>query len=212
MHTKRILYLGLDPVNLNRKGQITHIPLIQIVPYPLEQLENILINFPQFTHIIFTSKSAISIIIPYLEKLGFRNANWSNKIIAAVGQASAKQLQKYGLKVDIIAKEETAEGLITGMEALSFKHSHVFWPHSKLSRPLLKDYFLNQNIQLTECALYDTIPLRPCPLPELEDFDEIIFTSPSTIDAFLMFYNHLPKNKILTSIGPITERYLNSTC
>ncbi len=149
-------------------------------------------------------------MISYLEILGFTHESWANKIIAVVGKATAQHLHSHGLIPQIIAKEETAEGLIAELETLSydFKEADVFWPHSKLSRPLLKEYFIHRQMTFTECPLYETLPLRPCPLPKLEEFDEIVFTSPSTIDAFLTFYDRLPKNKNLVSIGPITEHYL----
>ncbi len=38
-HSKRVLYFGLDPTNLVTQGAVTHTPLIQIVPYPLDQVK-----------------------------------------------------------------------------------------------------------------------------------------------------------------------------
>lgn len=210
MHSKHVLYLGLNPTNLITQDHVTHLPLIQIIPYPLEQVKSELEQFSRFTHILLTSKSTVSILIPYLENLGYTHKSWNNKIIAAVGQATAQHLKSHGLPPDIIAKEETAEGLIAEMETLTFEKEKVFWPHSKLARPLLKEYFFKRGIAFTECILYETLPLQPNPLPKLEEFDQIIFTSPSTVDAFLKFYDTFPKNKVLLSIGPVTEQYLKT--
>ncbi len=210
MNSTRILYLGLDPTNFVTQGQVTHAPLIQIKPYPLNQVQDELIRFPLFTHVILTSKSTVEILMSYLKLLGLDNNSWSNKIIAAIGQVTAKHLTAHGLNPQIIAQEETAEGLISELDSLTFNDAHVFLPQSRLARPLLKEYFTKRGINLLACKLYDTLPFRPRPLPDLEKFDEIVFTSPSIVDAFLTYYNKLPTNKILKPIGPITAQYLKS--
>jgi uroporphyrinogen-III synthase len=45
-------------------------------------------------------------------------------------------------------------------------------------------------------------------VPNLAAFDEIVFTSPSTIEAFLAIFGALPRDKILTPVGPVTEAAL----
>lgn len=207
---KHILYLGLNPTNFISDNLLTHAPVIQIVPYALTQVKSVLKQFSQFTHILFTSKTSVQILFPYLAQLGFTHADWNTKVIAAVGQATAQELQLYHLTAAYIAKEETAEGLIAEIDQLNFKKSHVFWPHSKLSRPLLKEYFTHKNVLISECLLYDTHLKQPNPLPDLELFDEIVFTSPSTVDGFLKCYASFPSNKKFTCVGPVTERYLKS--
>lgn len=210
MPSKRVLYIGLDPCHPSLEDQITHFPLIQIVPVPLAEVKTILKEFSHYTHILLTSKSAVNILIPYLEDLGFTNQDWANKTIAAVGQATAKTLQLHGIYPSIIAKEETAEGLVHELKSIAFKNAHVFWPHSKLARPLLSRFFCEKNILFSECILYNTIPIKPSSLPDLHHFDEILFTSPSTVDAFLNCFGKFPENASLKTIGPITQKYLKS--
>ena len=60
-----------------------------------------------------------------------------------------------------------------------------------------------------ECALYDTVTYLPTPQLNLVEFDEIIFTSPSTVDAFVEIFRELPSDINLIAIGPITEDYLS---
>jgi uroporphyrinogen-III synthase len=40
-------------------------------------------------------------------------------------------------------------------------------------------------------------------------FDEIVFTSPSTVAAFKEIFGALPRGKKLVAIGPITEEALD---
>lgn len=210
MGSKKILYLGLDPSNFITPHQVVHVPIIKIVPTPFDEVKHILKHFFCFTHIILTSKSAVGILISYLQKLGIFHENCADKTFAVVGKATSKHLKSHGIIPQIIAKEEMAEGLITEFDALPFNNAHVFWPHSTLARPVLKEYFRKRKVVLTECDLYSTSAIRPNPLPYPDEFDEVIFTSPSTVDAFLTLYNCLPKVAILTPIGPITGQYLHS--
>lgn len=208
--SKRILYLGLDPASYQAQGQVTHWPIIRIVPRSLKDfaLQRTLCAFNTYSHIIISSKSTVTILADYLARLGISLHNWTSKTTIAVGQVTAKHLTACGIAPTIVAQEETAEGIIAELKQLSLKHAHVFWPHSAQARSVIKDFLMAQQIHHTTCVLYDPVPQAPDHLPNLDHFDEIVFTSPSTVNAFLSIFGELPKNLILTSIGPITARYL----
>lgn len=206
-----ILYLGLEwPNSLRTSKPIIHYPMIQIAPRSVEtpEIKQAFRELPEYTHLLFTSKSAVRVCMRHLLLQHQGCSQLKNKCLIAVGSATAKALSTYNLPANIIAKEEHAEGVIAELKALDLKQSYFFWPHSNLSRPLLKDFFQSQQLKYRECILYDTIPYYPQPLPNLDLIDEIVFTSPSTIDAFLKVYHNLPKNKTFTPIGPITSNYL----
>jgi uroporphyrinogen-III synthase len=58
------------------------------------------------------------------------------------------------------------------------------------------------------CDLYDTVPQKLEPIPDLNAIDEIVFTSPSTVRAFVEIFRHIPQDKTLTCLGPITQEEL----
>ncbi len=60
-----------------------------------------------------------------------------------------------------------------------------------------------------DCFIYDTIVQKNQPIPDLEDIDEIVFTSPSTIKAFLDIFSAIPLDKKLVTMGPITQKALS---
>ncbi len=202
--SKRILYLGLDPSHIN--GEVTHWPVIRIVPRPISELQ-VLQDFNHYSHVIITSKSSVAILRDYLPHYGFNLDTWKEKITLAVGQVTAKHLIACGIQ-PIIASEETAEGIIQELQKLSLKEAHLFWPHSSQTRPLIKEFLLDQEIRHTTCILYDPESQIPGDLPHLDTFDEIIFTSPSTVNAFLKIFDIFPANVQLTPIGSITARYI----
>lgn len=188
---KKILYLGTDPSHF--KGQnVLHYPVIKIVPRTID-----ISDLSLYTHIIFTSKNAVKVFFSQVSSLPP-----SLKVIA-IGKVTAEHIQ-----ADMIAQEETQEGIINLLKHIDLKNAYIFYPRSSLSRPVLLDFLKSQNIRHAVCDLYDTLPQQPLPLPNFNEIDEIIFTSPSTVDAFLLIFGSLPLDKKLTSIGPITEERL----
>ncbi len=201
---KTILYVGL---NAPKDERILHCPLIKITPRPLHEAEiqAAYAEIEKYSHLIFTSKSAVKIFFDYLEHL---KKKVSNKKLIAVGKATAQAIALREAPVFLTAQEETAEGILTELNKLSLKQTYFFWPHSALSRPLIAEYFIANNIRYKECIFYDTDPITPAILPDLNQIKEIIFTSPSTVDAFINAYGKIPWKKTLTTLGPITETHL----
>lgn len=210
--TKKILYLGLDPSHYQTDGEVTHWPVIQIIPRPLsdEPLQKALKRFDDYTHIVVTSKSTVAILKEYLPLSGIPLESWTAKATVAVGKTTAKHLFACGISPIAVAKEETAEGLIREIKQLDLSHAHFFWPHSSQARPIIKDFFEDNAIPYSSCALYDPEPHIPGILPVLGNYDEIVFTSPSTIDAFLKIFGKFPAHARLKPIGPVTASHLEN--
>lgn len=212
MTQKKVLYLGLDPSHYKTDGQVTHLPLIDIIPTPIHDL-SIQESFEQFktyTHVIVTSKTSVQIMANYLPHFGYAQKDWEAKNTLAIGRVTAHYLKQIGIKPFIIAKEETAEGIVAEIGPIKDQDSHFFWPHSALSRSVISEFFKSHSIQLTECLLYRPCTRFPSQLIHPHEFDEIIFTSPSTVKAFLEVFKHFPQNTQLTPIGPVTAAYLHA--
>lgn len=207
---KRILYLGLDPSHYASQEEIIHWPIIRIVPRPINDptICEALQNFDSYSHIIITSKSTAAILHHYLIQLDIDIQKWSHKMTLAVGKVTAKHLQAYGITPYRVAQEETAEGIIQELQQLPLKDAHVFWPHSAQARSIIKDFLTIQHIRHTTCIFYEPEHYISHPLPHLELFDEIVFTSPSTVEAFLKIFGSFPPNIQITPIGPITANFL----
>jgi uroporphyrinogen-III synthase len=180
----KILYLGLRP-----KEGTFHYPVIrtELCPYQLPS------DWPLFTHMIFTSQTAVE----------YWSYPWDKEIIA-IGQATALALQKKGISSQI-APFATQEGVIELIRPLA---GYFFIPRSNLARSALTDYLKKEGKSFYVLDLYCTVFQKLEPIPNLKDFDEIVFTSPSTVEGFLRIYGSLPQDKKLTAIGPITEQAL----
>lgn len=199
---KKLLYLGLEVPDQLQSRNLVHYPIIRIIPRLLDQ--KVIDQFHAFTHLIFTSKSAVEIFFNSEISLSLIK----QKQIIAVGQSTAKRIQKYGVLCSIISEEETSEGVVSELDKLDLEGSFILWPHSALSRNVIPSYLEQKNINFLSVVIYDTVANIQFPLPDLNDVEEIMFTSPSTIDAFLEGYKMLPKDKLLTCIGPVTLKHL----
>jgi uroporphyrinogen-III synthase len=210
--TKTVLYLGLTPPKaLQEKSDIhlIHFPIIEIIPYPPSHpnLQNAFAQLQQYTHLLFTSKSAVTLFFDYL--LLFNIPLHSTQIIS-IGKATTALLETYGVQVHLTAQRESSEGVVDALKTIPLDKTHFFWPHSALSRTVITDFFHEKQITYTDCPLYHTVIKKQDHTPDLNTIDEIIFTSPSTVDAFLTLFKTLPEDKTLTPIGETTDQYLKS--
>lgn len=213
---KTILYLGTDPSQLESQsrpqGHLIHYPVIQIVPRSHEdpELKVAYDDLPFYTHLLFTSKNAVNIFCEHLRLLHKKPDDLQAKTIIAIGSVTAAYLSREQLTPQWIAEEETQEGVIALLNSIELKDAYFFFPRSSLSRPILANFFKERQIRFQGSDLYDTIAYRPDMELDLDQVDEIIFTSPSTVTAFIEIFGALPRGKKLLAIGPITEKVLLS--
>lgn len=208
-----ILYLGLEmPSHLYRKDVI-HCPLIRISARPKEDVDvkSAMRDFALYTHLIFTSRSSVDIFFKYAPFFGISAQEIQKKCIVVVGESTSAKVRQFGASTSFVAVNETSEGVIEILEQRRLHTAHFFWPHSARSRPLISQWLDSQGIKCCSCIFYDTEFVKPELLPDLARCSEIVFTSPSTIDAFIECYGQLPNDKKLSCKGPVTEKYLR-TC
>ena len=183
---KNPLYLGLDPTRFPHP--VTHYPIIEIreldATHHFKQLE-------LYETVIFTSRTAVKL---YAQHTKIR------KPCIVVGKATAELASQLGFTSITRAKLEQAEGVLD----LLRKDGSYFFGHSAKARRVLIDY-------LADChaltfSLYETVVTSK--RIDIAPYDVLIFTSPSTVEAFCELYGAIPSDKEIVAIGPITEKAL----
>ena len=204
-----VLYTGTDPSNLMTEKSVIHCPLIKIEPRSFDEpsIQAVFDDIPKYTHIVFTSKNAVDIFCDFVKSAGFTLSDIHGTVIA-VGQATAKKLKHTGIEVDLVAAAEHQEGIVEELQLLDLQNAYMFLPRSSRSRPVIESFLIETCIRHQTCDLYDTVVNEPKTLPDLNLIDEIIFTSPSTVLAFLQIFSAIPKDKKITATGPVTEKAL----
>jgi hydroxymethylbilane synthase len=195
---KKVLYLGTE-----KKEGTVHYPVIRVEMRPFDnpEMKRCFGAMEQYTHIVITSKHAADFFLRAVAHFG---CCLKGKQMVAVGKATAQQL---GMEA-WVAEDESQEGIVEMLKAKDLKSSHFFLPRSSRARNVIDTFLQQSGIPFTPLDLYDTIHQQPDPIPDLSPFDEIIFSSPSTVEAFLKIYGALPRHKQLTPIGPITKQAL----
>jgi hydroxymethylbilane synthase len=207
---KKSLFLGLDPSKFLSSGEVIHYPMIKICPRPKSELLKYFFDLCEYTHFLFTSRFSVQIFLECLSRLQKPYAFLNSKKIITVGQSTARLLKTEGIYVDYIPQEESQEGLIALFERLKMrKTDHIFYPKSSRARPLLLDYLEKREINFSAPDFYDTLDYLPETAPNLEEIDEIVFTSPSVIKSFFNQFTLPEKEMRFVFKGKVTKDYFN---
>ncbi|MCA9971306.1 MAG: uroporphyrinogen-III synthase, partial [Anaerolineales bacterium] len=181
-------------------------PVIEFAALPPEPLDAALNNLSQYDWLIFTSINAVAFFFQRAEE---RGVQVEGVAVAAVGSATAVQLNERGLPADFMPDEFTGEQLALGLGDLTGKR--VLLPRAKLGRPKIVELLRQQGAEVDDVALYDTVTAVPTPaaLADLAaGFDAITFTSPSSVRNFvnLTSLQNLSNlaHAVIACIGPVT--------
>ncbi len=202
--SKKTLYLGLRPKQLASENEVVFYPIIKIQAYNLldKAFDRMWHEFSAFTHLIFTSKTTVDLLLSCVTKEQIKD-----KTIIAIGRETEKKLLSYEIK-SIVCKEETSEGVVEVLKTLV--NPYILYAHSKNARTVIGTFLKENNINHLNISIYEPQINLAMPQVDLNHFDEVFFTSPSTVDAFFSRFNNIPAVLKLSCIGPITQNYLNN--
>lgn len=217
--TKKILFTGISPERFFEDGLIFHIPMIKIKPvddyseldFWIKKLNISNINYkPIIDWIVFSSRFGVYYFFDRLFKLGFDSRILKNIKIAAIGSSTANKLKECGIIADLVPKNESSVGLIGEFKKirLSIPDSNltILLPHSNISDKGLAMGLQSLGFIVHSVVVYENVMPDNLPDLDLNFFDEIIFSSPSTVRNFIKKYGLPPKSLKIKTIGPVTER------
>ena len=185
------LYLGIDPP---LRG--FHYPVIYTERVDTALLKEAIEKQDHFTHWIFTSKTAVR----YWYEVG---SIPKDRTAIAIGEGAAAEVQKWAIK-PLLAKRPTQEGVISLLNTLDLQEAFICYPRSNLARGILACHLQAKKIPILIVDLYTTLYQKLEPVPDLREFEEIIFTSPSTVEGFRRIFGAPLEGQRLKAIGPIT--------
>ncbi|NJN82742.1 MAG: uroporphyrinogen-III synthase, partial [Caldilineaceae bacterium] len=186
-------------------------PTLDFAPLPTDELANAVTQLDSYLWLIFTSANAVRFFFGYLAKL---DAPPALPPIAAIGSATAAELDRFGLRPHFMPDVFEAEALALGLGDLSGQR--VLLPRSRIGRPEAVEQLLVQGAVVDEISIYDTVLAKPS-LPVLAEMrmgvDAVTFTSPSTLRNFLEILasvsvdgHRLLANTRVACIGPTTAQ------
>ncbi len=184
----RVLYTGINPYNSKVTGEIFHYPLISTTPCHCS------VDPTEFDGFIFTSKNSVR---HFLSKYQLN----SDQKIFAIGNITKKELNNYGIKTDYMPAVADSDHMVELINQLQFKN--LGYPCSDKSNNAL-----HQLDNVTPVICYHTTPIKQDKI-DLNNFDKIVFSSGSTVDAFFNIYDEIPKHIRIHVYGKHSQRVLN---
>lgn len=205
--TKKILFTGISTPRYFEKGTFFHLPLIKIEPLKdYQRFDRLLKDISEYDWIVFTSRYGVIYFFQRLLKTGLDSRQLAKVKMATIGNSTRNQLWEFGLRQDLIPKKECSRGLINEFRRIDLKDKRIFLPRSNLSDKGLVRGLGAQGAKVTTGVAYKNVLPRYLPDLNLEFFDEVMFTSPSTVRNFIKRYGELPKNIKVSYIGEVTRK------
>lgn len=197
-------------------ARVINLPAIEIKARPFaKEWKNYLEKLSTSGWLIFTSVNAVELFFQQLYEEGLDSRFLHKLKVAAIGPKTAESCKKYGIVIDKLSKQFTAEGLLAVFAAEKISGNNFFLPRAAEARVLLAEELAKAGGNVFEYKLYDTvIPAESRELMQQimaeDEPDWITFTSGSTVRNFLDLYakKKISKKTKIVSIGPITSEEL----
>ncbi len=198
------------------------VPTLELVPYPSKSLMNLCYHANNLDWLIFTSPASLESLFGYCEN--FKEKLNRDCKVAVIGPRTGRALEKYGVRVDVIPEDYTAEGLLEEFKKIQIKGMKIGVPRTFKARDVLPEGLkkMGATVLLAE-AYKSTLPADKTKVKLMVDdlikgkIDAITFTSPLTVvNLFEMagdkkdrLIKSLKEGKIhIAAIGPITQKPL----
>ena len=171
-----------------------------------------------FAWIVFTSANGVRFFGQQLRRAG-RTELPSSLRVAAIGPATADELERSGLTVDLIAADSRSEGLAAALGPRISAGERVLVVRPDVARPVLVDAFSAIGALAEDVSFYRNVsaPGIEALLEQAcsESFDVILFSSPSSLERLLEAAASKPERlraalarTRLLALGPVTAEAL----
>lgn len=200
-------------------GEPVLAPTLDLKPVNSESLKKLVEKKDELDWIVFTSPTTIVSINKFYPDF-LKNLDCK---LAVIGNKTGKLAEEYGITVDLIPEEYTAEGIIEEFKNRNITGKTIGIPRTSSARAVLPEGLeeLGNEVMLAE-AYKSLFPMDEDSVKELIEkienrkIDAITFTSPLTVRNFFEIAEDkqelaklLNDNLLTVCIGPITAKILH---
>jgi len=193
---------------------VIEIPFIEIKPprsYRL--LDEAVRKLPLYDWLILTSVNGVEVFFSRLQRL--KSANLSGLRVAANGPATRAEIERHGLRVDVMPREYVAESVVRALRS-KVKGKRVLLVRASVARDVIPRELRKAGARVDVAEAYRTeLPrgsaakIRKLLGGRKRRPDAITFTSSSTVKNFVKMAGRAVLDGIsLASIGPVTSATL----
>ena len=205
-----ILVTGTQKEYFEKMGKVIHQPLIQITKMDENfLLDNALEQIASFDWIIFTSRYAVQFFFENLYRKGLDTRSLAGIHIASVGKVTSDALLEKGIIPDLQPEDESSHGLLNEFKKNDISPANVLLPRSDIGLTILPEGLKAMGWEVKVIPIYKNALPGNLQALDLQNVDQIVFSSPSCVTNFLKLYGAFPQNKAFIFRGKETEkRYL----
>ncbi len=179
--------------------EVTCTPLIEIAAVAdRTALRATCEDIDRYDYLLFTSRFAVR---HYVRELTFLPGTLR---VVSIGATTTKALHQEDIGEVEQVGQDNSYGVVEWFRQQP--RGRVLFPRSDIALPIITDGLQALGFDVHAVTAYvNRMPQHPVRV-DLDDFDRIVFTSPSTVRHFVMLYGALPVDKKLEARGPITQQ------
>jgi len=206
---------------LSEQGaQPVEFPVVEIVtPDSYDDLDGALARLNSYDWVVFTSANGVRVFLERLKVHGRDVRALGEVRLAAIGPATAEELRRCCLRVDLVPSEYVAEGVAAELIARGVEGKRVLLPRADIARDVLRLELEKAGATVDSVVSYRTIPARTG-LSRLKamlmdgEIDVVTFASSSTVRYLVAGLGEdalsLLSRAQVACIGPITAQTATS--
>ncbi|MGC2694692.1 MAG: uroporphyrinogen-III synthase [Candidatus Angelobacter sp.] len=197
-------------------ADVIEIPTIEIKPpRSFKALDTALKKISQYDWLILTSVNGVEALFARLRKLSISPEKLKHLQVAAIGPATQREIENYGLTVAVTPEKYIAESVIEALKGKT-EGKRVLLVRAKIARDILPKELRKAGAKLVVAEAYETHVPKGSRAKLNQLFsnhsarpDIVTFTSSSTVTNFFELLNkehyHGLREIWLASIGPVTS-------
>jgi uroporphyrinogen III methyltransferase/synthase len=192
-------------------------PLINIVPpEDYGPLDDACARAGEYDWIVFTSANGAGAFMDRLLNGPCDVRALAGARLCAVGPGTAARLTRFGLKIDLMPDDHSADGVIAALKQTgSLKGARILFPKADIARETLPEELRQAGARVTEVVAYRTVTAESDAhlgiYRQLLDrrIDAVTFSSASAVRAFVSIHGadqaiDLLNHTVVATIGPVT--------
>jgi uroporphyrinogen III methyltransferase / synthase len=189
-------------------AEVVETPAIRIEPRPLDgDLLAAVQGIGDYVLACLTSPNGVRLLFDALAGTGRDARALAGATVAAIGPGTAAELERRGVRPDVVPEQFVAEALVEALEPIELAGRRVLVARAAEARSMLPDALRARGAEVDDVALYETVaePLGDAERAALERATYVTFTSSSTVRFLLESGARPPEGARVVSIGPITS-------
>jgi uroporphyrinogen III methyltransferase/synthase len=206
---QKVLLTGTSRSDYPEAADVRHTPLIRVDRIAdNSRLPEVIKSIGAFDWIIFTSRYGVRYFFEAFDELGADVRALAGVQLASVGKATTAELRKRMIYPDVEPEVESAEGLAQRFRESGVRSKRMLLPRSSKGLRYLSEELEKLGNQVLDLPVYRNTVREGAEKVNLAQFQKIVFSSPSGVDAFMQIYGEIPSGVQLIARGKTTEKRL----